>query len=108
MRSAHQVCGIAESLATIELQSAGVFSCRDSGQWSERRERQFVVIKVHGVTHLRLQSSIGLYRKDQASHGLRGPWPGPASWPGGSYSVAAWARSRTLAVVPTYMSRVMR
>ena len=43
----------------------------------------------------------------EASHGLREPLPGPVVV-GRSYWVAVRARSRTPAVVPTYMSSVMR
>jgi hypothetical protein len=38
----------------------------------------------------------------------REPLAGSSSWPGLCYAVAVRARSRTPAVVPTYMSRVVR
>jgi hypothetical protein len=46
--------------------------------------------------------------RDQASHGLREPLPGPPSWPGRGYWVAVRAPSRTPAVVPMYMFSMMR
>ena len=56
-----------------------------------------------GVTCNEAEQSVTSIRLDA----LIGP-PTAAGLPGRDYSVAVRARSRTPAVVPTYMSRVMR
>ena len=52
---------LTKSAASLRAWPPSSFSLLDllvPGQWSERRESQFVAIKVHGVTHLRLQNPL--------------------------------------------------
>src|SRR5579872_3894986 len=77
---------LTKSAATLRAWPPSSFSLLGllvPGQWSERRESQCVARQgARSHTSPTPESSIGLYRRDQASHGLYGPWRGPASWPG--------------------------